>query len=142
MRRVIAGLVLVGLVLVGQPLVAAEIEIELEQQRYRIELASTPEQRRRGLMYRSNLESRSGMLLVYANSGDHRIWMKNMIFPIKIYWIDEQLTVVEMQRADPCLSVPCPTYGATRPSRFVLELDAGSHPLKVGDTLEDLRSLL
>ena len=142
MRQVFTGLVLVAAMVAGRPLVAAEIEIELAQQRYRIELASSPEQRRRGLMFRRNLEPRSGMLLVYSNSGDHRIWMKNMHIPLMVYWIDEQLTVVDAQRLSPCSADPCPTFGAARPSRFVLELDDGPHPLKAGDRIEALRSLL
>jgi hypothetical protein len=123
-------------------LAASEIiELEVGQSAYQIELAVTPAQRRQGLMYRQQLDSRQGMLLVYSRAGDHRIWMKNMRMTLRVYWIDDQFTVISVQRLEPCSSSPCPVYSAPRAARFILELGDYDHALAIGDKIEGLAGL-
>ena len=38
-------------------------------------------------MWRKSLADDHGMLLIYPQAGDNRIWMKNMLIPINVYWI-------------------------------------------------------
>jgi len=122
--------------------VAGEIVgLEIGKSAYQIELAVSPAQRRQGLMYRQQLKSRQGMLLVYEHAGDHRIWMKNMRIALRVYWIDEDFTVISVQRLQPCRNSPCPVFSAPRPARFVLELGDYDHALGPGDTIEGLAEL-
>lgn len=116
-------------------------DLEIGQSTYQIELAVTSAQRRQGLMYRQRLDSRQGMLLVYPQTGDHRIWMKNMRLALRVYWIDEDFTVVSVQRLQPCSNSPCPVFSAPRPTRFVLELGDYEHAIGPGDTIEGLAGL-
>lgn len=130
--------------LLFQPLisVAAQlIEVRAGGMTYRVEVARTPAQRRQGLMHRSSLDRQGGMLLVYRKTGDHRIWMKNMRIALRVYWIDDDARVIEMQRVEPCQQSPCPVYFASRPSRYVLELSDHDHPLKAGDRIDGLNEL-
>lgn len=121
---------------------AREITLELAQKPYRIELAVTPEQRRDGLMFRQHLAHDEGMLLVYRDSGDHRIWMKNMLIPIRVYWINADLEVVAVRRLEPCTGDPCPVYSSLpASSRLVLELGDYDHALELGDRIEGLSGL-
>jgi len=117
---------------------AQTIEFRLGQASYEIELARTAQQRRAGLMHRQYLSPRQGMLLIYAQAGDHRIWMKNMLIPLRVYWIDEDFTVVGMQRLQPCSGSPCPVYSVESDTRYVLELGDYEHPLASGDKIEGL----
>jgi uncharacterized membrane protein (UPF0127 family) len=117
------------------------VEIRAGGMTYRVEVARTSAQRRQGLMHRSSLDRQGGMLLVYRKTGDHRIWMKNMRIALRVYWIDDDATVIEMQRLEPCQQSPCPVYFASRPSRYVLELSDHDHPLKVGDRIDGLKEL-
>ncbi len=122
--------------------IAGEIvDLEVGQSRYRIELAVTPAQRRQGLMYRQRLDSRQGMLLVYQRTGDHRIWMKNMRIALRVFWIDDDFTVISVQRLEPCRSSPCPVFSAPRPARFILELGDYEHAIGPGDKIEGLAAL-
>ena len=92
-------------------------------------------------MHRSNLGPRQGMLLVYSQAGDHRIWMKNVLIPLRVYWIDARFEVIKVQRLEPCRADPCPVYAASRDSQYVLELAADyDHSLAAGDKIEALRS--
>ncbi len=123
--------------------VAGEIvDLEIGKSAYQIELAVSPAQRRQGLMHRQQLDSRQGMLLVYQHVGDHRIWMKNMRIALRVFWIDEDFTVVSVQRLQPCSNSPCPVFSAPRPTRYVLELGDYEHALGPGDRIEGLAGLI
>lgn len=117
------------------------IEIRLGQASYQVEIALTPVQRRKGLMHRDQLASNEGMLLVYAQSGDHRVWMKNMRIPLRVLWIDDRFTVLSVQRLDPCQASPCPVFSAPLPARYILELSDDDHAVEPGDKVEGLKDL-
>lgn len=123
------------------PLRADEITLEIGKQPYRVELATTPEQRQRGLMYRTELAADRGMLLVYTNPGDHRVWMKNMQIPLRVYWIDASHRVIHEQRLEPCGLPPCPIFSAIGESRYILELADHDHRIEVGDSVTGLSGL-
>lgn len=91
-----------------------------------VEVASTPAQLARGLMYRESLADGSGMFFVFESEGRHGFWMKNMEFPIDILWLDSDLRVVDItENVPPCRSDPCEIYRPDVPSRYVLEVPAG-----------------
>jgi uncharacterized membrane protein (UPF0127 family) len=116
-------------------------DIRLGGESYRVELATTPETRSRGLMYRRQLDPRGGMLLVYKDDGNHRIWMKNVPIALRVFWIDRNYRVVDARRLPPCKADPCPVYAADRDSRYVLELADRDHPLRPGDRVDGLEGL-
>jgi len=82
------------------------------------------------------------MLLVYQDAGDQRIWMKNMRITLRVFWIDDEFTVISVQRLEPCSDSPCPVFSAPRPARFVLELGDYEHALGPGDKLAGLAGLI
>ncbi len=114
------------------------IELRLGQASYEIELARTAQQRQAGLMHRQHLSPSQGMLLIYSHAGDHRIWMKNMLIPLRVYWIDENFTVIGEQRLQPCSVSPCPVYSVPGDTRYILELGDYEHRLARGDKIEGL----
>ena len=116
-------------------------EISINQQTYEIEIASNAEQRRLGLMHRKSLGQNQGLLLVYPASGNHKIWMKNMLIPLTLIWINDDFAVVQVTQVKPCVKNPCKIYSSPHASRFVLELSADQHPVKVGDIVLGLQKL-
>ncbi|MBI2617975.1 DUF192 domain-containing protein [Candidatus Kaiserbacteria bacterium] len=89
-----------------------------------IAIADTPQARRLGLSHLSSLREKQGLLFVFPKSDFHGIWMKDMLFPIDIIWLDENLHVVDLS-----LNVSPDTYPKTfhpkSPARYVLEVNAG-----------------
>jgi len=116
-------------------------EIGIGKDIYRVELATTAEARSKGLMFRRSLDPYGGMLLVYREDGDHRIWMKNVPIALRVYWIDNRFKVIGALRLPPCEADPCPVYAASSASRYVLELSDRDHPLQVGDLVRGLDGL-
>lgn len=105
-----------------------------------VELAVSPAQRRRGLMYRDELPAGQGMLLVFPDTGFRSIWMKNVRFPLDLIWLDSSDCVVHIEKdVPPCPGEPCPDYHSMRKAAAVLELNAGSVArwgIEHGDHLE------
>lgn len=84
-----------------------------------IELATKPEEKSRGLMFRESLEEGRGMLFIFEREGYHAFWMKNVRFPIDILWLDESFTVVHIAASvPPCSAEPCPSYITKKTSKI------------------------
>jgi uncharacterized protein len=89
----------------------------------RVELARTPAEQERGLMFRQALGEREGMLFVFPASSVHAFWMKNTLIPLDMVFIDADGIVVGIvERAEP-LTTTARTVGL--PSRYVLEVSGG-----------------
>lgn len=119
----------------------APLRLEINNHSFSVEVASNAQQRRQGLMWRQQLADNNGMLFVYPRSGDHRIWMKNTLIPLRVIWIDEDFRVISIQRLEPCLSSPCPVYSAQEWSRYILELADRQRAIKPGDLVEGLEAV-
>jgi len=104
------------------------------------ELALTPDQRARGLMFRDSLPANRGMLFVFPEPSFHDFWMKNCRFPIDIIWLSAEKRIVHIERAvPPCKEDPCPTYGSLRKAQYVIEVVAelsSREKLRLGDPIQ------
>lgn len=88
----------------------------------RAEVARTPEQRERGLMYRESLNPGQGMLFVFPDAQIRSFWMRNTFIPLDIAYLDESLRIVDIQAMEP---EDENTYPSSRPAMFALEVPRG-----------------
>lgn len=106
------------------------------------ELAATEAEREYGLMNRTSLPQRQGMLFIHDEPGRYPYWMYHCKIGLDIVWMDESHKIVEMSAdTPPCKGKAwtCPSYGGREISRYVLELPEGSiseHHLTVGQVLK------
>jgi len=105
--------------------------IELAGKRYQVELALDDDSRARGLMFRDHMPEGHGMLFVHEQEAIQAYWMKNTKIALDILYFDSGLKLVSQQRdVPPCTAGDtCPSYPSYRPSRYVLELNAGQAAL-------------
>jgi uncharacterized protein len=90
---------------------------------FKIELANTPEQQERGLMFRKSLRKDAGMLFVFGSDQLRFFWMKNTYIPLDLVFITSKLEVASIFRqAKPFDESSIPS---TIPARYVLEINAG-----------------
>ena len=106
------------------------------------ELAVSPEEQARGMMFRSHVPPDSGMLFVGDRAAPRSFWMYQCLVPLDMVWLDGARRIVEIaHEAPPCQEVDpqrCPSYGGNANSVYVLELAAGqarAQGLQVGDLL-------
>lgn len=126
-RRLLGALLLA----LAMPLAAAmgldpgELVIETSTgvHRFTIELAATPGERSRGLMFRRSMRPDHGMLFDFKKPQPVAFWMKNTPLPLDMLFIDQTGTVVRVA-ADtvPFSEIPVPSE---HPIRAVLEVNAG-----------------
>jgi len=77
-------------------------------------------------MFRTSLASDAGMLFVFELDEIHSFWMKNTLIPLDIIWLDADSRIIGFQEnVPPCTTALCPLFSINRPSRMVLETNAG-----------------
>ena len=138
-------IVITCLLLVCCEVMAADIPpkvswVEINGKRLVVEIPATKATRSKGLMFRDELAKDSGMLFVFPNERRRKFWMKNMLIPLDIVYIDSQRRIVSMAlNAQSCVDEPCASYPSGVPARYVLEINAGDAAflnLKVGDEID------
>ncbi len=68
------------------------------------EVAATPEEEERGLMFRRSLGDNDGMIFLLVGPQKAEFWMKNCFIPLSVAFIGKDGTILEihdMQPADP-----------------------------------------
>lgn len=91
-----------------------------------VEVATTPEERARGLMFRESLERGRGMLFIYDREGVYSFWMKNTLIPLDIVWINSSRDIVYINRdTQPCKTEPCASVNPGVNALYVLEVNGG-----------------
>lgn len=85
-------------------------------------LASTGEQRARGLMAVTDLGAGDGMAFVYESPHSGAFWMKDTVMPLSIAFYDESGAYLDAFDMAPCTADPCPTYPT--PDGFVVAVEA------------------
>ncbi|MBI2658319.1 DUF192 domain-containing protein [Candidatus Woesearchaeota archaeon] len=100
------------------------------------EIADDNNERANGLMFREGLDENDGMLFVFDEEKAQTFWMKNTLMPLDIIFINEELEIVDIKYAVPCLQDPCPLYKSSRPATYVLEV-GGNFTAKKGIDIGD-----
>lgn len=113
----------------------------IDQYKMFVDIALTDKQKQEGLSIKNSLNENEGMLFFMEEPSKASFWMKNMHFPIDIIWLDENFSIVHIEKElPPCtLAFYCPSYKPLKESLYVLEtIDgfANDHRLKVGDKID------
>lgn len=100
-------------------------------------LASTDEQRIKGLSGLEKLNENEGMLFLFDQPSKQGFWMNEMKFPIDIIWLDSNSRVIHTERnLEPCrIFMACHVYTPQVDSLYVIELRSGftnDHSIKNG----------
>ncbi len=102
-----------------------------------VEVAKTVSERERGLSGREELAPGRGMLFVFNERARHQFWMKGMLIPIDIIWIDGNKIVDMAPQVPPPKGDEEPrVYTPRAEANFVLEVATGGAALrgwKIGD---------
>jgi uncharacterized membrane protein (UPF0127 family) len=84
------------------------------------------------------------MLFIFPNEEKHFFWMKDMLFPIDIIWINnaKEIVYIDENTSIPETNTPdynLPLFSSPKPVSYVLEVNAGfseKNNIKIGDKVE------
>ena len=107
--------------------------VTVNDETFYVEVAKNDQEREKGLMDRKSMAADEGMLFIFEEMDQHNFWMKNTLIPLDMVWIDGNKTVVDIQAAEPCSSMPCAIYRPEGESKYVLEVLQGRFLGNVGD---------
>jgi uncharacterized protein len=105
-----------------------------------VEIADSVAERRRGLMGRTELPEREGMLFVYEQDSRRGFWMKATLIPLSIAFLDAGGRVLRILDMEPCTAEPCPVYDPGIAYRSALEVNQGAFD-RLGVSLGDVATL-
>jgi hypothetical protein len=86
------------------------------------ELATTPQSRTIGMMFRETAAPNQGMLFVFEYKAQQCFWMRNTPLPLSIAFIDEDGTILQISDMAPKSEA---LHCSQRPVRFALEMEQG-----------------
>ncbi len=93
---------------------------------FEVEVADTPVKRTIGLMNRTSLQEKSGMLFIFDQEGIQGFWMKNTLIPLDMIFISADKKIVHIEKnAQPCKVLDCQTYSSVKPAKYVVEINGG-----------------
>ena len=128
-RRTAAALgVLVALAGCGGGLADGAVTIETGRGpvEVEVEVADERDERRRGLMGRTSLPERAGMLFVFDEERSGGFWMKDTLVPLSIAFMDGGGRILAILDMEPCERDPCPRYDPGVTYRAALEVNRGA----------------
>ena len=124
---VVVGLVAISLVAVLIFAVKAQTPlstISINGKKLKVKIATSSQDKMRGLCCRDSLPDDQGMLFVYDEPGLYGFWMKNTRIPLDMFWIDSDKRIVHIQKNVQPDSYP-KSYVSKEPAQYVLETNAG-----------------
>ncbi|MGI6423010.1 MAG: DUF192 domain-containing protein [Candidatus Dojkabacteria bacterium] len=91
-----------------------------------VDIADTASKRMQGLSGRQNLGDYEGMLFIMDDEGFSSFWMKEMLIPLDILFIDSKGFIVDIkENLQPCEGNICPAINSNEKFKYALELNAG-----------------
>ena len=132
-------LLLVSLSSRGQDAPQLHLErVKLTSGMHRVDaqVASTPEQRQIGLMFRKDMPQHEGMIFVFDQPAKQCFWMKNTLIPLSAAFVSDDGTIVNIEDMKPLV---LDGHCSAQPVRYVLEMNKGwfaKKGIKAGSKLQ------
>jgi hypothetical protein len=101
-----------------------------------IEIPDTPEEKRRGLMYRKTMAETEGMFFVNEIHKFRFFWMKNTYIPLDMIFVDKKMQIIKIEKKTAPLSENLITV--PKEAQYIIEVNAGfcdRHGIRTGDSI-------
>lgn len=102
-----------------------------------VEMADTPDEQEKGLMYRTSMDDGKGMLFVFSGDLPRSFWMKNTPLPLDMVFVDSSFKIVDINRNATPNSLT--VFTSSRGCKYVVEVNGGfcdAHGIRVGDRIK------
>jgi uncharacterized membrane protein (UPF0127 family) len=94
---------------------------------FKINVLVSPAGRQKGLSGHPGLQSGTGILFIFDTLSYQSMWMPDMKFALDIVWLDEHMTVINVNyNTPPCVSRDdCVSYESVNLVKYAIEMRAG-----------------
>ncbi len=120
----------------GRPQHLPSVTLQVAGHPVTAEVASSPEERAKGLMFRRSLPENRGMLFVFEQERRPGFYMRNTLIPLSIAYIAKDGTIREIRTMKPLSEA---VIKSRRAVLYALEMNRGwfaRHGVDPGDTVE------
>jgi len=117
-------------------------KIQLAEHTLEVEVARTPDQHERGLMFREKLGKDDGMLFIFQMPEPLGFWMKNTLIDLSIGYFDKDqklIDIQEMKSGKNIADAALPVYRSSGSAKYALEMNKGwfeQNNIKLGSALK------
>ena len=120
--------------------------IKIDNDTVKVEVAKSPEERQRWLMFREDpIPMDSAMLLVYGKPDLYALWLINIQYNLDLIWLDENGHVIYAKEnaqicTNPFDASKC-TYKNTSPAKYVIAASSGfiaNHNISTSSIMDTL----
>ncbi len=104
-----------------------------------VDIADTEEKRRKGLMFRKEMNEDEGMLFKFNNLIAASFWMKNTFIPLSIAFINTNFKIIGIHDMSPLDEET--RHSSIVPVKYALEVNQGwfkKNGIKIGDLVEGI----
>lgn len=99
--------------------------LHLGEAKLQVQVAVTPEEKAKGLMFRNELPKDHGMLFVFREPGKQSFWMRNTRIPLDLGYFSAEGILREVHAAQPFDESGYPSRNDR--IKYVLELNQGAY---------------
>jgi len=102
--------------------------LEISGAKLQVEIAKSPRQHARGLMFRKHMAPEGGMLFVFDREEPRSFWMKNTFIDLDIGYFDKNKRLIDikhMKAVKSELEINLPRYLSLKPAQYALEVNKG-----------------
>lgn len=99
------------------------VTLQVGNDRFVVQVARTPDQRERGLMYRTELGPRQGMLFVFDDDQVRGFWMKHTPLPLSIAFLSARGEILQIESLIPYSEL---VVRSRQAARYALEVNDGA----------------
>lgn len=120
---------------------------QIKQYTISVQLADSPEERASGMAGISGISDTEGMLFLFSEPTRPQFWMKGVVIPLDIIWINGDKIVHIEDNVKPEINVAdtqLKRYVAPVEADKILEVNGGwayRHDVNVGDTIQEVPSV-
>ena len=103
-------------------------EVQIGEKKISVELATTRDEIKKGLMGKTFLDENHGMLFIFSEQRILTFWMKNTVIPLDLIYIDVNGIITDIHTMFPENNVPdnlLKLYKSSMPVKYALEINAG-----------------
>ena len=122
-------------ILPSQGQIEKTVTVSIGHKQIKAFVADTPELQEKGLGDRASITSDEAMLFIFQVPAPYGFWMKDMNFPIDMFWLDQSGRIIFIEANVLPSSYP-EVFTPPSPAQYVLETQAGfaaENDLKIGD---------